>query len=51
MNKIIAIVAALFTAALIALVYHRGYWGDTLCVSASVFAAVYGGLHGWKKFL
>lgn len=51
MRKIIAIIAALFTGALVALVYHRGYYGDSFCVFISVYAAVYFGLYEWKNFV
>lgn len=51
MSRIIAIIAALFTAALVALVYHRGYYGDSFCVFISVYMAVYFGLYEWKNFV
>lgn len=51
MKKIIAIITALFVGALMALVYHRGYYGDTFCVFISVYTAVYFGLYMWKDFV
>lgn len=51
MSKFIAIIAALFTAALVALFYHRGYYGDSFCVFISVYMAVYFGLYEWKNFV
>jgi len=50
MRKLIAIIAAVFVGALVALVYHRGYYGDSFCVFISVYAVVYFGLYEWKEF-
>jgi len=51
MKKLLAIIAAVFVGALVALVYHRGYWGDSLFVFVSVYTAVYAGLYEWKELI
>jgi len=51
MRKLIAIIAAVFVGGFVALVHHRGYYGDSFCVFFSVYAAVYFGLYEWKEFV
>jgi len=51
MRKLFAIIAAVFVGALVALVYHRGYYGDSACVFVAVYTATYTGLYEWKELI